>query len=109
MLFHNYFVSTDTNKIELGLERILLLLARLNNPHLNLPYVIHIAGTNGKGSVLAFLKAIFNQANYTVHRYTSPHLVGLMSELKLLIILFLMQNLTSFLPNATWLVKFRQK
>ena len=75
MLFHNYSASTDTNKIELGLERILLLLARLNNPHLDLPYVIHIAGTNGKGSVLAFLKAIFNQANYTVHRYTSPHLV----------------------------------
>ena len=75
MLFHNYSASTDTNKIEFGLERILLLLARLNNPHLNLPYVIHIAGTNGKGSVLAFLKAIFNQANYTVHRYTSPHLV----------------------------------
>ncbi len=75
MFFDNYYTSTDTNKIELGLERILTLLARLNNPHLNLPPVIHIAGTNGKGSVLAFLKAIFNQANYKVHRYTSPHLV----------------------------------
>ena len=75
MFFDNYSASTDSNKIELGLDRILTLLARLNNPHLNLPPVIHIAGTNGKGSVLAFLKAIFNQANYKVHRYTSPHLV----------------------------------
>jgi len=75
MFFDNYSSSADINKIELGLGRISLLLARLNNPHLNLPPVIHIAGTNGKGSVLAFLKAIFNQANYKVHRYTSPHLV----------------------------------
>ena len=75
MFFHNYLASTNSNNIELGLDRILLLLSRLNNPHLNLPPVIHIAGTNGKGSVLAFLKEIFNQANYTVHRYTSPHLV----------------------------------
>ena len=75
MIFHNYLASTNSNNIELGLDRILLLLSRLNNPHLNLPPVIHIAGTNGKGSVLAFLKEIFNQANYTVHRYTSPHLV----------------------------------
>ena len=75
MFFHNYLASTNSNNIELGLESILLLLSRLKNPHLNLPPVIHIAGTNGKGSVLAFLKEIFNQANYTVHRYTSPHLV----------------------------------
>lgn len=61
--------------LNLGLERINQLLQRLNNPHLNIPKTIHVAGTNGKGSTLAFLKHIFMAANYKVHRYTSPHLV----------------------------------
>ena len=61
--------------INLGLERILELLKRLDNPHLKMPPIIHIAGTNGKGSTLAFLKNIFQEADYKVHRYTSPHLV----------------------------------
>jgi dihydrofolate synthase/folylpolyglutamate synthase len=51
------------------------LLEKLGNPHLNLPPTIHIAGTNGKGSTLAFLKSIYEQAGYTVHAYTSPHLL----------------------------------
>ncbi len=61
--------------IELGLERIIALLNRLDNPHLKLPPTVHIAGTNGKGSTLAFLKSIYEEAGYKVHRYTSPHLV----------------------------------
>lgn len=61
--------------IDLGLERGLGLLAKLGNPHLNLPPVIHIAGTNGKGSSLAFIRAIFEAAGKSVHSYTSPHLV----------------------------------
>ena len=61
--------------INLGLERIFELLKRLDNPHLKMPPTIHIAGTNGKGSTLAFLKNIFQEAGYKVHRYTSPHLV----------------------------------
>lgn len=61
--------------INLGLERIFELLKRLDNPHLKMPPTIHIAGTNGKGSTLAFLKNIFCEAGYKVHRYTSPHLV----------------------------------
>lgn len=61
--------------INLGLERILELLKRLDNPHLKMPPTIHIAGTNGKGSTLAFLKNIFQDAGYKVHRYTSPHLI----------------------------------
>ncbi len=61
--------------INLGLERILELLKRLDNPHLKMPPTIHIAGTNGKGSTLAFLKNIFQEAGYKVHRYTSPHLI----------------------------------
>jgi dihydrofolate synthase/folylpolyglutamate synthase len=67
--------SNNSNQINLGLERILALLARLKNPHLNLPPTIHIAGTNGKGSTLAFLRAIFAENGLKVHTYTSPHLV----------------------------------
>jgi dihydrofolate synthase/folylpolyglutamate synthase len=66
----NYF-----HHINLGLDRIFELLKRLDNPHLKMPPTIHIAGTNGKGSTLAFLKNIFQDAGYKVHRYTSPHLV----------------------------------
>ena len=61
--------------IDLSLGRIERLLAKLGNPHDNLPPVIHIAGTNGKGSVSAFLKAILEAAGRRVHVYTSPHLV----------------------------------
>lgn len=61
--------------IELGLARVYALLERLGNPHLKLPPTIHIAGTNGKGSTLAFLRSIFENANYKAHCYTSPHLV----------------------------------
>jgi dihydrofolate synthase/folylpolyglutamate synthase len=61
--------------IDLGLERVELLLERLGNPHQKLPPAIHIAGTNGKGSTLAFLRAIFEDAGLKVHSYISPHLV----------------------------------
>lgn len=47
----------------------------LGNQHLNLPPIIHIAGTNGKGSSVAFLKAIFEKAKYKVQTYTSPNLI----------------------------------
>ncbi len=66
--------STYRN-IELGLHRVYQLLARLNNPHLKLPPTIHIAGTNGKGSTLAYLRSIFEDAGLKVHCYISPHLV----------------------------------
>jgi len=61
--------------IKFGLSRVYELLARLDNPHLKLPPTIHIAGTNGKGSTLAFLRAIFVEAGLRVHSYISPHLV----------------------------------
>jgi dihydrofolate synthase / folylpolyglutamate synthase len=51
------------------------LLERLGNPHLHLPPVIHVAGTNGKGSVIAYLKAILEADGRSVHTYTSPHLI----------------------------------
>jgi len=60
---------------DLSLGRILRLLERLGNPHLALPPIIHIAGTNGKGSATAFTQALLEAAGYTVHVHSSPHLV----------------------------------
>ncbi len=62
--------------IDLGLDRMYQALKRLDDPHLKLPEVIHIAGTNGKGSTLAFLRSIFEEGGYKVHAYSSPHLVN---------------------------------
>lgn len=59
----------------LGLETIRALLARLGDPHLRLPPVFHVAGTNGKGSTCAFLRAMLEAEGYVVHVTTSPHLV----------------------------------
>lgn len=56
------------------LSRTRELLARMGNPQDRLPPVIHVAGTNGKGSTIAFLRAIFEAAGLKVHAYTSPHL-----------------------------------
>lgn len=60
---------------DLSLDRISRLLARLGNPQDRLPPVIHIAGTNGKGSCAAFSRALLEAAGYHVHTHTSPHLV----------------------------------
>ncbi len=60
--------------IDLGLDRILALLSQLGNPHKTVP-IIHVAGTNGKGSVCAYLSSVLAVAGYRVGRYTSPHLV----------------------------------
>jgi len=59
----------------LGLETIRALLARLGDPHDRLPPVFHVAGTNGKGSTCAFLRAMLEAEGYRVHVTTSPHLV----------------------------------
>ncbi len=60
--------------VNLGLERIQALLAALGSPHQSVP-IIHVAGTNGKGSVCAYLSSMLSAAGYKVGRYTSPHLV----------------------------------
>jgi dihydrofolate synthase/folylpolyglutamate synthase len=59
----------------LGLERITALLGRLGNPEQRLPPAFHVAGTNGKGSTCAFVRAAIEAAGLTAHVYTSPHLV----------------------------------
>ena len=61
--------------IDLSLDRLVSLLKKLDHPELRLPPVIHVAGTNGKGSCCAFLRAIGEAANLRVHVFTSPHLV----------------------------------
>lgn len=60
---------------DLSLGRVTRLLHALGNPHLKMPPVIHVAGTNGKGSCVAFSRALLEAAGYTVHVHTSPHLV----------------------------------
>jgi dihydrofolate synthase/folylpolyglutamate synthase len=62
-------------RIDLSLDRIERLLAALDHPERKLPPVIHVAGTNGKGSTIAFLRAILEAAGKRVHVYISPHLV----------------------------------
>ena len=61
--------------IDLSLDRVLALLDKLGRPQDRLPPVVHVAGTNGKGSTVATLRAIAEAAGLTVHVYTSPHLV----------------------------------
>src|SRR5262245_62897809 len=61
--------------IDLSLDRMWRLLDALGNPQRALPPVIHVAGTNGKGSTIAFMRAILEAAGLAVHVYTSPHLV----------------------------------
>ena len=62
-------------RIDLSLDRLQRLLVALDHPEKKLPPVIHVAGTNGKGSTVAFLRAILEAAGQRVHAYTSPHLV----------------------------------
>tara|TARA_B100000989_G_scaffold298938_1_gene291208 strand:+ start:2831 stop:4117 length:1287 start_codon:yes stop_codon:yes gene_type:complete len=70
-------------QIDLSLGRILRLLKKLKNPHLNLPPTIHVAGTNGKGSTIAFLRSIFEKNKFSVHVYTSPHLINFNERIRI--------------------------
>ena len=67
----------------LGLERISALLSRLGDPQERLPPVFHVAGTNGKGSTCAFLRAALEAAGLSAHVYTSPHLVRFNERIRL--------------------------
>lgn len=62
--------------IDFGLERVEELLHKLGNPHKKLPPVVHFAGTNGKGSTIAFLRSMLEAAGCKVHVYSSPHLLN---------------------------------
>ena len=67
----------------LGLERITRLLDRVGNPQHDLPPVFHVAGTNGKGSTCAFLRAALEAEGRSIHAYTSPHLVRFNERIRL--------------------------
>ena len=67
--------SLHPKRIDLTLDRMRRILERLGHPERRIPPVIHVAGTNGKGSTVAFLRAILEAAGLRVHVYTSPHLV----------------------------------
>jgi dihydrofolate synthase/folylpolyglutamate synthase len=70
-------------KIDLSLGRVIQLLDALGNPQNHLPPVIHVAGTNGKGSCIAFMRAMLEAAGKSVHVYTSPHLVRFHERIRL--------------------------
>ena len=76
-------LALHPKRIDLSLDRVERLLVALDHPERNLPPIIHIAGTNGKGSTTAFLRAILEAAGMRVHAYTSPHLVNFNERFRL--------------------------
>ncbi len=76
-------LSLHPKRIDLVLDRIERLLAQLGHPERKLPPVIHVAGTNGKGSVCAFSRAMLEAQGLRVHVYTSPHLVHYHERIRL--------------------------
>ena len=76
-------LALHPKRIDLSLDRIERLLAALDHPERRLPPVIHVGGTNGKGSTVAFLRAILEAAGLRVHVYTSPHLVNFNERFRL--------------------------
>jgi dihydrofolate synthase/folylpolyglutamate synthase len=68
-------LALHPKRIDLSLDRMQRILGRLGHPERRVPPVIHVAGTNGKGSAIAFMRATLEAAGRSVHVYTSPHLV----------------------------------
>ena len=77
-----YIEAMGANVIKLGLERVEELLHSMGDPQKNLK-VIHVAGTNGKGSFCAFMSSILRDAGFKVGVYTSPHLVSYTERYKI--------------------------
>jgi len=77
------FLALHPKTIDLSLGRIERLLGRMGSPHRRLPPTIHVAGTNGKGSTIAFMRAILEAAGLVTHVYTSPHLVRFHERIRL--------------------------
>ena len=72
----DYLYSLRNRGSKFGLERMRELVRRFNHPHLQYP-TIHVAGTNGKGSVCSMLDAIYREHGYRIGLFTSPHLLEL--------------------------------
>jgi len=93
-------MSLHPKKIDLSLDRMHRVLAALGNPEKKLPPVIHVAGTNGKGSTTATLRAIAEAAGYRVHVYTSPHLVRFAERIRIAGQIINEENLTALLERC---------
>src|ERR1700758_3847421 len=76
-------LALHPKRIDLSLDRMWRLLDALGHPEKKLPPVIHVAGTNGKGSTIAFMRAILEAAGARVHVYTSPNLVRMNERFRL--------------------------
>jgi dihydrofolate synthase/folylpolyglutamate synthase len=76
-------LALHPKRIDLVLERVERLLAALGNPEKKMPPVVHVAGTNGKGSVCAYLRAMLEGSGYRAHVYTSPHLVRFRERIRI--------------------------
>ena len=79
----NRMFSLNPKLIDFDLSRLKLLMNKFNNPQNTLKNVIHIAGTNGKGSTASFLKEILEYHNLTVNLYTSPHLINFNERIRI--------------------------
>ena len=76
-------LALHPKRIDLSLDRMWRVLERLGHPERRVPPVIHVAGTNGKGSTIAFLRAMLEAAGKSVHVYTSPNLVRINERFRL--------------------------
>jgi dihydrofolate synthase/folylpolyglutamate synthase len=76
-------LARHPQKIDLSLDRMRALMVALGDPQARLPPVVHVAGTNGKGSTVALLRAMAEAAGLRVHVYTSPHLVRFNERIRL--------------------------
>ncbi len=93
-------MSLHPKIIDLTLDRVWRLLAALGNPQDALPPVIHVAGTNGKGSTLAMIRAGIEGAGRTAHVYTSPHLARFHERIRLAGTLIAEDHLTAVLDEC---------
>ena len=96
----NRLTALHPKVIDLSLDRVHRLLAALGDPHRALPPVVHVAGTNGKGSTIAFLRAMLEAAGLRVHVYTSPHLVRFHERIRLAGTLITDDRLTALLEEC---------
>jgi dihydrofolate synthase / folylpolyglutamate synthase len=93
-------LSLHPKIIDLSLGRMQAILAKLGHPEMKLPPVVHVAGTNGKGSTVAYLRHIMAAAGLHVHAYTSPHLVKFHERIRVAGELISESNLSALLEEC---------